>query len=286
MTTGLPAEFTVAWSKTIDDHRLTILDVAGSGWLVRAAEIYRELRTQTDEKIDESTFADIDIVDMGDVKDRYLRTQIPPRTGGNFDVVRSDLAEVLLAYIGEALHGYLYGYRAARDRELVRRTARGIDQIGVGTTQTDDGRTLVVLLIGEAKTSSDSATPPGVVDSSKDSLRVQHLDHMGDLDRLIEKVTTASKRARGDAFVLFQIALTLLEQRRLDELRVRLTSMLVRPQGLGLPTDFGSFHDSPDDYLPGTVDFVILRTDSADIDQTVNDFHSIASAVEDEEEAP
>lgn len=278
MTGALPAEFTVAWSGSIGEHTLTILDVVGPDWLANTAALYRELRTATDEPIDENLFADLDIVNIDDVRARYLRTQIPQRAGGNFAVVRSDLAEVLMGYLGEQLHGYLYGYRSTRDRELIQITGRGIDQIGVSAIEDADGQPKFVLMLGEAKVSADQHTPPAVVDALDDSLRNQHLYHLADRDTLIAKVTSASRRARGHAFVVFQAVLALLESESLDQLHVHSASLLVRPLGLGAVTDFGSFKDTPDHFLPGRVDFVIVRTDSANIETTIDSFHAIASA--------
>ncbi|MGA1813832.1 hypothetical protein VH571_15725 [Frondihabitans sp. 4ASC-45] len=277
MTATLPDEFDSVWSEQSGDHRLTIVEATGTDWLMDVAAIYRELRTSTDEVLDPSVFADIDVVDVQQIQARYLRTMIPPRAGGNFSVIRSDLAEALMGYLGEKLHGYLYGYRSTRDRELVHLPGRGVDQIGVTTSVDSAGRDVVVVLIGEAKVSAEAKSPPAVVETKDDSLRNQHLDHMSDMDKLIGKIAGASRRARGDAFMLFQVALAHLEKGNHDQVHLRSASLLVRPAGHGAETDFGSFRSAPDDFHPGKVDFMIVRTDAADIEATIDLFHQLAS---------
>lgn len=76
-----------------------------------------------------------------------LETQIAARQGGNFDVLRSDFAEVLLWHVGQAYGKFRYGYLSLRDRESAGQPGRGVDQIGIRLDDNDQVR----LMLGEAE---------------------------------------------------------------------------------------------------------------------------------------
>lgn len=144
-----------------DPHRLVILSATDADWLERLAQTYRVLRTarrMPDPAPGQApALAGIDVVDTTRLNRMLADTQIAKRSGGNFDVLRSDLAEVLLGHVGEHLGGFRYGYISVRDRESARQAGRGIDQVGV---RLDPVGAVVHLMLGEAKVSSERASPP------------------------------------------------------------------------------------------------------------------------------
>lgn len=256
-------------------HRYTLFVPNDSSWLDIVAEIYRDLRTQTRFPLSALTLNGIDVVDVDRIRQRLTETQVPERTtrttSRHLAVERSDLAEVLLATLSEETHGYQYGYRSTRDRELVSLPGRGIDQIGVRRLEVG-GLEVIDVCLGEAKVSSEGATPPRVVDANDDSLRNQHLAHLAEREHTGNKIWGASRHATDqETQSLLQLAASLWEEQCSDVLVVRCVSMLVRPS-VGSEGDFGSHRDNPGDFEPAEIDFVILRLDDDDIETVIDDF--------------
>jgi hypothetical protein len=248
------------------------------------AAIYRDLRTETIIPIAGVLFEGLEF-DVAAIQRRLVETQVPARATTRLPlaVERSDLAEVALALAGDQLRQYVYGYRSTRDRELVAMPGRGIDQIGV-TQATVDDRTVIYLSLGEAKLSSQALTPPGVVQYGGDTLHAQHLGHLSEREATSAKIYSAARRATDSATQsLLFLAAHLWDEQASDSLVVRCTSMLVRPS-TGVPEDAGSFRATPDDFLPGEVDFMLLRLPFADVEEVIDQFQARAARADEDEE--
>lgn len=276
---GPPADevlFVVAEMHDQDPHELRVLVPAHEGWLPALAEEYRRVRTMSRLPAQPLSFEGVDILDVSGVESLLAGDCVPQYEKGNFGVARSDLAEVIQALVLEKEYGCRFGYRSVRDRELRQRPGRGIDQIGIEGTRASGGAALT-LVLGEAKVSTEAACPPQVVDSGKDCLRKQHLDHLADREATAAKIVEASRHADDpDVQVGLRIAAILL--RREDErLRVVAASAMVRPEGTATPDDFGTFHSSASDYAPATVRFLLVRL-PGDVDEIVEAFTRLAQA--------
>lgn len=279
-----------------DPHRLTILRPGCPDWLERLAKAYRALRTSTAVDVDQLDLSHLQILSTDLLKQRIVDAAIAQRRGGNFDVLRSDLAEMALLLHVEEAFGCCFGVISIRDRELPGSAGRGIDLVGVemstatvtsstsATPAEDSGvgqgandgsapQPALVLVLGEAKTSSQAESPPRVVDRDELCLRSQHLANFADLDKTADKVLNAA-RAATDPQVMsaMSIASEALRQGRFDIVQVAATSMMVRPASQGTMTDFGTFRTAPEDYAPAWVRFLLLRLDDDDIEGLVDQF--------------
>ena len=262
----------------VDNHHLRVFKPRDSGWLARVASEYRKLRTESITPLEPLTLEGVDIVDVAGVEEMLAEAGVPTYQPGNFGVIRSDLAELLLAWIQADEYGCKYGYRSIRDRELVQLPGRGIDQIGVELAE-GPGGVSIALILGEAKSSSQAASPPTVVDTSEDCLRVQHRGHLADLDLTIDKVLNASRHAR-DPEVAQSLRIVAHLLRKGDErARIVVSSLMVRPADVfAAPTDFGSFFSSPSDYEPANVRFILVSVPGS-IDEIAKELGELAAEV-------
>lgn len=266
--------FRVAETHDDDPHEFHILEPAHVNWLYDLATKYRELRTYCDLPLGDIRLDGVTVLSTEALQMRMIDAAVPVRRGGNFDVVRSDFGEVALAVYGEEAYGYSYGYRSVRDRELVQFPGRGIDQIGVAATKNP---TKILVALGEAKVSSDQRSPPGVVDTSDDCLRIQHLHHLSNLAATADKVLLAARRcADPSTQELMLIAAELLRQKKFDNLTVCCHSFVARPASLAVVSDCGSFKLDPSAYAPGLVRFTLLRLPADDMEAIIGQFEQIA----------
>lgn len=269
--------------RTVDEwddgfHRFRVVEPDHDEWLEGLASLYRELRTASRVPLTELGLSGLDF-DVTDLQAVLVETQVPTRNAGtktpkHLAVERSDIGELALALIGDVIHGYDYGYRSVRDRELVKLPGRGIDQIGVIEDRESGGREYVISL-GEAKVSVDMKSPPGVVDTSSDSLRVQHLDHLAKSDDSIQKVLGAARQTADRDIARKLYVAGMLWRKGPENLTLRSTSMLVRDHNYAV-TDFGSFRSKPLNYAPGHIDFTILAIDTDDLEVVVDNFLALA----------
>ncbi|HEY4453179.1 MAG TPA: hypothetical protein VGN81_02605 [Pseudonocardiaceae bacterium] len=261
-----PPIFVIAERHDIGNHQLRVLEPATADWLAVLAAEYRRLRTASDQPAAALSFDGLDLA-VHEVAKILTATTVPHYEPGNFGVVRSDLAEVILALVGETVYGSRYGYRSVRDRELVQRPGRGIDQIGVEVAPTH-----LTLVLGEAKVSTEKKSPPGVVDRGDDCLRAQHLAHLHNRDATADKVWAASRRcADQQTQQLLRIAAELFRRRIDDKIRIVASSLLVRPSTARTPQDFGSFHRASADFQPAHIRFLLVRL-ADDVDEVAMEF--------------
>jgi hypothetical protein len=262
---------------TLDDsdvggHRYLVVRPRGATWLTELADEYARLRAACRFPIDDVDVAGLDIFDADEIDRRIRAKTVPPRVGGNFDVLRSDFGETNAYLVLEGLFGTSFGYKSVQDRELVNLPGRGIDAIGVEAV---DG-TAVGLCLSETKVSSQALSPPAVVDgAADDSLRNQQIGHLTDHEATTRKLWEVARHARDpDQQTRFLTAALLFEEEAWDRLSLFAVCVLLRPASLDVDGDFGSFADTPGDYLPAKVRFIIIKVpvDSGSLEDLVTSF--------------
>jgi hypothetical protein len=255
----LPSEaplFVVAETHDVGDHHLRVLTPAREDWLDVLAAKYRKLRMLSRHPAQALSLEGVDILSVDEVESELATSVIPTYEEGNFGVGRSDFAEVILTVTLEEEYGCRYGYQSLCHRELRQRPGRGIDIIGVEIS-TDP--TVVSLVLGEAKTSSDANSPPAVVDTNSDCLAVQHRGHLDNIAATADEVWAASRDAESvEIQQLLRIAGSLL-RKGAGGLRIIAASGMARPATAQAPGDFGTFHADPAKYSPADVRFLLFR---------------------------
>lgn len=278
LPTPLDSLFVIAERHDVGGHHLRVLEPAAADWLTVLAKEYRRLRMLSRHPVNALSFDGLDLA-VEEVAKILRAATVPRYESGNFGVVRSDLAEVILGLVGETMYGSRYGYRSVSDRELVQRPGRGIDQIGVEIDESSDAEqatTRLTLVLGEAKVSTEAKSPPGVVDRGNDCLRAQHLAHLNNRDVTADKVWAASRQcADPDTQELLRIAAELFRYGIDDKIRVVAASLLVRPGTARTPRDFGTFHTASADYQPADIRFLLVRL-PGDIDEFAMEFARLA----------
>lgn len=248
-------------------------------WLDYLAKRYREIRTEAVTPILEVQYDGLTF-DVKRIQRRLAKAVLPKRSKGPLAVARSDFGETISYCILKEQYETLFGYKSLRDRELTNLPGRGIDAIGI--EEVDTGR--LRLILGETKTSSDASSPPRVVDSDtiEDCLRKQHLGHLSDLEKTCSKIFDAARRAwDGRIQSLLFASGFLFEAKKWEMLEVVCFSCLVRQQNRYTENDYGSFKDSPDDYIPSSIRFVIFCVPGDDIESVVTKWLDLAQGKED-----
>lgn len=243
-------EFDPISEEVINDHCYNAWIVKGN-WQEVVAKEYNELRTHTKFPIEPICFDGLEF-SVEVIKERIAANTIPRRKGGNFDVTRSDFGEVISYLVLEQNYSTKFGYKGTRDRELIHLPGRGIDGVGIETG------TKLRLVLTETKLSSQKRTPPAVVDIQDDSLRNQHLAHISDMETSRKVWDVARRTTSSDLQALFLAAALLFEERKFDRLDVVTCCVLVRPQNMYSPQDFGTFKLNPSDFSPGKIRFLVV----------------------------
>lgn len=258
-------------------HKLVVLAAGDEDWLEPLANRYRELRTATRFPLTKVSLEGIELLDVQGLQARLTASQIAPRNHGNFNVLRSDMSETLLGHIGEDLNGFSFGYQSIRDRETAHLPGRSIDQIGVKLEADAAGVPNVSLMLGEAKVSSQKASPPSVVDSKDDALSKSHIKQIALRDDTEGKILHAARFCTSHEIQsLFTLAAEMFKQDH-PQLTIHATSVLVRPLSAGAPSDFGSYGSTPENFEPAIVDFYIVRASSDDLEALADAFEALAS---------
>jgi hypothetical protein len=251
--------------------------IDGEEWLDYLANKYRELRTEPIVPLSDLVMDGITVLACDALKHRLENAVLPDRGSGILRVERSDFGETISYCLLEDGYGTRIGYKSIRDRELIQLTGRGIDAIGVECSD-EDG---LCLVLGETKTSADHRSPPQVVDTGEDSLRAQHCGHLSEIDNTSRKVWDAARRARDKKTqeLLFACALYFQDE-RWDKLSIIAFSCLVRPRSLYKTTDFGSFHNNPDQFSPCRIRFTTFCVPSEDLETVVDEWLNMARGEE------
>lgn len=243
-------------------------------WLRELAEEYVRLRTACATPLSEISVEGIGVLSTENLQKRLKKATIPIRRPDNFDVVRSDFGEVICYLLLEGHYGVKLGYKSVRDREITQSPGRGIDALGI-----EDGNQ-ITLVLGETKVSDDRTSPPGVVDKSDDCLSRQHVGHLSEPEKTAKKVWDAARRVPDlDLRQRYLTAAVLLEDGRLDKLKIVGCCTLVRPRQHYTAADFGSFKKTPKKYHPAHIRFLVVRLEQ-DLEAVVKEWYRIIQELE------
>ena len=184
------------------------------------------------------------------------------------------MGETLAYTVLEREYKTIIGYKGVRDRELIQRTGRGIDVIGIET----DGN--FTLLLGEVKVSSEDKNPPRVVDENDDAISKSLQSHMSNNAETSKKIWDVARRIRDNSVAeQFFAAAMYWDLEMWTKLKVVCYGVLIRPKDKYNDDDFGSLKSNPGIVTPGTVRFIIVCFDG-DIEEVVSEFHTLAKAEE------
>lgn len=244
-------------------------------WLRTLAKLYIELKTETALPLNGISVEGLDVVSAASVSQHLAEAAAPGPPRKVFDVVRSDLGELLAYTHLEEVFATRIGYKALRDRELSDLPGRGLDIVGI------EDEDPPVLVLGEVKVSDEARCPPRVVDIDSTSMRAQHLGHLSDLRGTGKKILWMSRSIRDvETRDMLMAAAVMLREGRSHELDISSCSVLVRSQELACLEDCGSFRDTPSDYEPAVVRFVTVTLPSP-VSEILADFRAeVEQAVE------
>jgi hypothetical protein len=264
-------EWLAAEQYDVDPHEYRVFRPGpGSDWMRTIANAYVDMRTECVTPLEEISLEGLTF-SAEYLKARMQAASLPPRRMGNFDVVRSDFGEVLSYLILAEQYDTQFGYCSVRDRERMDLPGRGIDIVGIETS--DSAR--LILVLGEVKVSDEQASPPQVVDTSTDCLRQQHLAHLSNRKLTANKLFDQARHVRDSTFRTRLLAAVIaFEDGRWDQVRLVVHCLLVRPAARYTVKDFGSFQSQPDDYAPGRIRYLVVCV-PAGIEETVSAWYGM-----------
>ena len=191
------------------------------------------------------------------------------------DIYRSDLGELLTSYYFEEKieesRRFLIPIKNITYREKANMPGRGIDVIGY---RKEDGK--INVLLGEAKVSGEKKNPPAVVDQTKDSIYETQKTHHNNLAMVLERLADYLKRMSSSSEHFIPIAGVVLNMTRgkSDSYEFTYGCGLVRDYTcVNGDLDYGKMKSKADEFIPGTVDFVIFSFTEKTIDETVQLFY-------------
>ncbi|WP_145997223.1 hypothetical protein [Pseudomonas guariconensis] len=227
-------------------------------WINAVAAEYVALRTECAVSISSPLeIAGVGIVSIENLQKRLQKACVPEPDihRKQFSVTRSDLSEVAAYMTLEKDYGTEIGYKLTRDRELIALPGRGIDAIGI-----EKSNKLVVVLT-EVKFSDENSAPkpPAVVDKKKDGMRNQHRAHLKEREETTNKLFECARKTKDEELRNQYLAAAFyLEEERWDLMEVVSCCVLVRPKERHSEGDFGSFYQSPTDFTPANVRFIVI----------------------------
>jgi hypothetical protein len=231
-----------------------------AAWIEVVAAEYVALRTACCSPIpDVLEFPGMGAFSGAAIQARIAKATVPEKDyhKKNFSVLRSDLSEVAAYMLLERTFGTEIAFKLVRDRELKKLPGRGIDAIGV---EVGDKHVIVLAEVKFSDEACKGGKAPGVVDSSSDCMRVQHLGHINDRQETIDKLLDCMRRSPTDAERNNLLAAALyLENELWEQLDLVSCCVLVRPKERHTEADFGSFRSSPSDYDPARVRFLVWK---------------------------
>ncbi|EFF9267008.1 hypothetical protein ACSD1U_004493 [Escherichia coli] len=227
-------------------------------WINAVAAEYVALRTECIVSIDSPLeITGVGIVSVESIQRRLQHACVPQSDlhKKQFSVTRSDLSEVAAYMTLEKDYSTEIGFKLTRDRELITLPGRGIDAIGI-----EQGNKIVVVLT-EVKFSDENSAPkpPAVVDQKKDSMRNQHLAHLKEREKTTSKLFECARKTKDENLRnQYLTAAFYFEEERWDLMEVVSCCVLVRPKERQCDGDFGSFINTPDDFKPAKVRFIVI----------------------------
>ncbi|UOB52922.1 MULTISPECIES: hypothetical protein [Acinetobacter] len=248
-------------------------------WLGTIATEYVALRSECVIPFTSSlNVAGLGLFDVASIQARIQQacTPSPDLHRGNFSVTRSDLSEVAAYLALEKGFNTQIGFKLTRDRELITLPGRGIDAIGIENIDKQNGDKLVVVLT-EVKFSNEKSgkKPPQVVDSKSkdDCMSKQHKEHIKNLKITANKLIECSRKTKDenlrDQYLIAGICLGEDDWEQYIDLVS--CCILVRPKEHHTVVDFGSFYESPSDFAPANIRFIVISLPEK-IEKIMNDW--------------
>lgn len=231
-----------------------------AAWIRVVADEYVRLRTTFAAPLpDVFDFPGLGSFSGAAIKARVALATVPEQDyhKKNFSVLRSDLSEVAAYMLLERTFGTEIAFKLVRDRELTQLPGRGIDAIGIEMSDKH------VIVLTEVKFSTETCRDgkaPQVVDTSPDGMRNQHLGHIAERTDTVNKLMDCARRASTDSERDNLLAAAVyLENEVWNEVDLVSCCVLVRPKDCYTVADFGSFRQSPLDYEPANVRFLVWK---------------------------
>lgn len=269
----MPFTYTLMESLDASPHQYRAYAVAeDDDWQRSSAAEYVKLRTECSLPVEDISVDGITVMDVEGIRQRLKNATVPKRRSFktqremSFDVIRSDLGETLSFMLLDEMYATKFGYKSVRDRELIQLPGRGIDAVGI-----EDGDPLT-LVLGETKVSNEES-PPQVVDSSTDSLKAQHTEHLKDTKVTAAKIWNLARHVLDVRLRdLYFLAAFYLEEQRWEQLKIVACCVLVRPCEKYQQLDYGSFRAKPSNFAPADIRFLIICL-PGDIDSIITGWY-------------
>lgn len=233
----------------------TLIPEDEDAWINNLGNLYRRLRATTRTSPVEVLLDGVTVASSDEVHRRIAAARLPASTGpSSFDVVRADVGEMTAYNILEDEYRVAIVHYPIVDREVPEQPSRGLDAVAVSR----EGE--LVVYVGEAKVSSERASPPAVVEANTDSLWNQHTDtFVVNLPLAIDKFWNAFAKCTDQQVAdRLAAAAVYLEKQRMDRVRLVAFSCMVRSRESYAATDFGPFFGRPDELSPAVSYFAIV----------------------------
>ena len=216
-----------------------------------------------------------DVTRLNELIDKVLDSVIPAGNANSaqppqLNLARNELAEVLAYEVVSQIHTATIPAKRVHEKEIPGQPSRGLDLLSILHQEPTQ------LLVTEVKASQSPVSPPAVVGYGNDSLRRQTLDILNDHRRLTQELNWAHKHCKPSDR---QLVATTLLRLTLGQLQLVAAPVLVRTSTSYSRSDFGSFENSPGDFAPANIDFVIVRV-AGTIHELASDVYDRARAAE------
>lgn len=189
------------------------------------------------------------------------------------DIYRSDLGELLLTYYFEeklpVSERFIIPIKNISDRELAEQPGRGLDALGYRV----DGDKVIILL-GEAKVSSEKKSPPQVVHASEDSIYNTQKKWIDNEELLIKRLTDQCRKLDIQDAEKLGYAILSIQYKMSDNYSYVLGCVLIRDHScVNRLKDFGNLEKDQLLFNPHVLNCVILSFSDKTINETVDLFY-------------
>ena len=185
----------------------------------------------------------------------------------HLDLARNEIAEVIATAAVDDVAGAEVPAARIRNKEAPNLPARGLDLLALKLEPE------LTLVVSEVKASSSSVSPPAVVDSGDDCLRMQLRGFVANRRRLFNELNWCIKHCVDEDLKL-RVAEAMLRLAR-EQLPILAFPVLVRPSSVYRSTDFGQLMQCPDQLRPARLHFCIARI-PVTLEQLADDVYSQA----------
>jgi hypothetical protein len=277
------ARFTRHSHDNADPHRFEAYDLTAAGDAL-VAELANDVRAlYLDDDFDavlEQAARDLDAVSepaaMRELVQSAAQSTIPPpaqRTSQPWlDTARNELGEVICYAALEELFAATLPAKRVRHKEIPYLMSRGMDALGLAHDPQADHE--LRLYLSETKASSDSQSPPPVVDQTEDSLHNQLRDAIQTRTKVASELSRALKYTAGDDRDRVARGMVLWST---GKLATTVVPFLLRPKDKHGDGDFGAFRADPSAFAPADVAFCLVRIDGT-IEALAHDVYQQARA--------